>query len=79
LGIGRVFQKGRDAHNGRGHEAPADPHPSPYDFADYVNPRVVIVPVEVSGKAARINVTMDEALVARLASLAERSHASRSA
>ena len=57
----------------------ADPHSSPYDVTDYVNPHVVIVPVEVSGKAARINVTMDEALVARLDNLAERTHASRSA
>jgi predicted RNase H-like HicB family nuclease len=57
----------------------ADPHSSPYELANYVNPHVVIVPVETSGKAARINVTMDESLVARLDSLAERSHASRSA
>jgi predicted RNase H-like HicB family nuclease len=57
----------------------ADPHASPYDLADYVNPHVVIVPVEVSGRAARINVTMDEGLVARLDRLAERMHASRSA
>jgi predicted RNase H-like HicB family nuclease len=57
----------------------ADPHASPYDLADYVNPHVIIVPVEVSGKAARINVTMDEGLVARLDRLAERMHASRSA
>jgi len=57
----------------------ADPYVQAVDLADYVNPHVVIVPVENSGKAARINVTMDEGLVARLDSLAERSHASRSA
>jgi hypothetical protein len=57
----------------------ADPHASPYDLAGYVNPHVVIVPVETSGKAAQINVTMDEGLVALLDSLAERSRASRSA
>ncbi len=56
-----------------------DPRSSPYALSDYHEPHIVIVPVEVSGKAARINVTMDEGLVARLDSLAERSHASRSA
>jgi predicted RNase H-like HicB family nuclease len=56
-----------------------DPRSAPYDMANYVNPHVVIVAVETSGKAARINVTMDEGLVARLDSLAERSHSSRSA
>ncbi len=57
----------------------ADPHASPYTLADYQDPHFVIVPVETSGKAARINVTMDEGLVARLDSLAARLHASRSA
>jgi predicted RNase H-like HicB family nuclease len=57
----------------------ADPRSSTYDLADYVNPHVIILPVEVSGRAARINVTMDEGLVSRLDSLAERTNASRSA
>jgi predicted RNase H-like HicB family nuclease len=50
-----------------------------FDPADYHNPRIVLVPVEVGGRSVRINVTMDEGLVARLDSLAERAHASRSA
>jgi predicted RNase H-like HicB family nuclease len=47
--------------------------------AGYQNPHIVVVPVEVGGRAVRINVTMDEGLVARLDSLAARAHASRSA
>ena len=50
-----------------------------YNPADYHDPRIVLVPVEVGGRAVRINVTMDEGLVARLDNLANRAHASRSA
>ena len=50
-----------------------------YNPADYHDPRIVMVPVEVGGRAVRINVTMDEGLVARLDNLANRAHASRSA
>jgi predicted RNase H-like HicB family nuclease len=57
----------------------AVPYGPQYNRAEYDDPHVMIVPIETSGKAARINVTMDEGLVARLDSLAERSHASRSA
>jgi metal-responsive CopG/Arc/MetJ family transcriptional regulator len=39
----------------------------------------VLVSVEVGGRSVRINVTMDEGLVARLDNLAIRAHASRSA
>jgi predicted RNase H-like HicB family nuclease len=45
----------------------------------YRDPRIVMVPVEVESKSTRINVTMDEGLVARLDSLAARVHSSRSA
>jgi predicted RNase H-like HicB family nuclease len=47
--------------------------------SDYLDPHVMIVPVEVCGKALRINVTMDEALVARVDRFAGRVHSSRSA
>jgi predicted RNase H-like HicB family nuclease len=50
-----------------------------FDLADYLEPRIVLVPVEVGGRSVRINVTMDEGLVARLDNLADRAHASRSA
>lgn len=47
--------------------------------SDYVNPHIFVVPVEVGGKSLRINVTMDEGLVARVDSLAGRVQSSRSA
>ena len=50
-----------------------------YDPADYHDPRIVLLSVEVGGRSVRINVTMDEGLVARLDSLAVRAHANRSA
>jgi hypothetical protein len=57
----------------------ASPDSPGYDPADYHDPRVVLLSVEVGGRSVRINVTMDEGLVARLDSLADRAHASRSA
>ena len=57
----------------------ASPEPPTYNLADYQDPRLVLLSVDVGGRAVRINVTMDEGLVARLDSLADRAHASRSA
>ncbi len=58
----------------------ADPDAgSDFRASDYKNPHIVIVPVDVGGKALRINVTMDEGLVARVDSLASRVHSNRSA
>jgi predicted RNase H-like HicB family nuclease len=45
----------------------------------YRNPRLVLVPVEIGGRSMRLNITMDEGLVARLDQLASRANASRSA
>ncbi len=50
-----------------------------YDPADYRDPRVVVLSVEVASKALRINVTMEEALLARLDRVAEGTHTTRSA
>jgi predicted RNase H-like HicB family nuclease len=47
--------------------------------SDYIDPRIMIVPVEVGGRALRINVTMDEGLVARVDRLADKMQSSRSA
>ncbi len=55
------------------------PDGGPYDLAEFHEPRLVLVPVEMGGRSVRINVTMDEGLLARLDSLAGRAHASRSA
>jgi hypothetical protein len=57
----------------------AAPDALTYNPADYHDPRIVLLSVEVGGRSVRINVTMDEGLVARLDSLADRAHASRSA
>ncbi|MSP03241.1 MAG: ribbon-helix-helix protein, CopG family [Acetobacteraceae bacterium] len=57
----------------------ASPDEPGYDPADYHDPRIVLLSVEVGGRSVRINVTMDEGLVARLDRLADRAHASRSA
>lgn len=50
-----------------------------FDPADYADPHAVLVPVKVSGRSMRINVTMDDGLLTRLDGLARRSNASRSA
>jgi len=50
-----------------------------YNAADYHDPHMVLLSVEIGGRASRINVTMDEGLVARLDRAAERSHSTRSA
>ena len=50
-----------------------------YDPAQYRDPRAVVLSVEVASKALRINVTMEEALLARLDRVAERTHTTRSA
>ena len=59
-------------------EFTADPGAPGYDPADYRDPRVIVVGVEVGSRALRINVTMDEALLSRLDAFAQRTHASRS-
>ena len=50
-----------------------------YDPAEYRNPHAVVLPVEVASKALRINVSMEESLLARLDRVAERTHTTRSA
>ncbi len=60
-------------------DATEDPNAFHFDRTAYVDPQIVLIPVEASGKSIRINVTMDEGLVARLDNLASRAHSSRSA
>ena len=62
-----------EGYDGRPEAQPA------FDAADYQDPRFVVTPVDVGGRAVRINVTMDEGIVARLDNLAERLSSSRSA
>jgi predicted RNase H-like HicB family nuclease len=49
-----------------------------YDPSEYTSPRALLVPVEVPGRAVRVNVSLDEGLLARLDELARRSGTSRS-
>jgi len=49
-----------------------------YDPAGYHDPRSVIFPVEVPGTSVRVNVTFDNALLAKLDDLARRQGDSRS-
>ena len=64
-------------------EFPAGAHgknaPEGFDASDYDDPRFALLSVDVGGKSVRINVTMDEGLVARLDGFADRAHSSRSA
>lgn len=50
-----------------------------YSHTDYRDPHIVLVSAEIGGRAVRINVTMDESLVARLDNVAGRVHSTRSA
>ena len=56
-----------------------DPAALEFDRADYDDPVVTVVSVEVSGRAQRINVSMDEGLLARLDDLGARTRRTRSA
>ncbi len=49
------------------------------DLSSYANPYLLIVPVAIGGTTIRINVTMNEGLVAELDALAEKLGTSRSA
>ena len=50
-----------------------------YDSADYHHPVALVVPVEVPGRALRVNISIDEGLLARIDSAAKRSGTTRSA
>jgi predicted RNase H-like HicB family nuclease len=67
---GEQIPDGIEAHGGKDQSV---------DLSLYRDPRIVMIPVEVQSRSTRINVTMDESLVARLDSLAARAHSSRSA
>ena len=50
-----------------------------YDPSEYHDPRSVVVPVDVDGASVRVNISMDDGLLARLDSLSKRQSTSRSA
>jgi predicted RNase H-like HicB family nuclease len=50
-----------------------------YDPSAFVDPRTLLVPVEVSGRALRVNVSLDEGLLARIDDVSKRTGMSRSA
>ena len=49
-----------------------------YDRSVYHDPRTLLVPVEVTGRALRVNVSLDESLLARIDEFSKRTGLSRS-
>jgi predicted RNase H-like HicB family nuclease len=50
-----------------------------YDRTAFADPRALLVPVDVPGRALRVNVSLDEGLLARIDSLSKRAGLTRSA
>ena len=50
-----------------------------YDRAPFHDPRTLLVPVETTGRALRVNVSLDEGLLARIDDVSKRTGFSRSA
>lgn len=50
-----------------------------YDRSPFHDPRALLVPVEVAGRALRVNVSLDEGLLARIDDVSKRTGLSRSA
>jgi predicted RNase H-like HicB family nuclease len=50
-----------------------------YDPSSYHDPRAFLVPVDTPGRALRVNVSLDEGLLARIDDVAKRTGLSRSA
>jgi len=49
-----------------------------YDRSEFHDPRILLVPVDVAGRALRVNVSLDEGLLARIDDVAKRTGLSRS-
>ena len=49
-----------------------------YDRAGYHDPRALLVPVEVAGRSLRVNISIDEGLLARIDDVSNRTGVSRS-
>ena len=50
-----------------------------YDRSAYHDPRTLLVPVETAGRALRVNISLDEGLLARIDDVSKRTGLSRSA
>jgi predicted RNase H-like HicB family nuclease len=50
-----------------------------YDRSPFHDPRALVVPVETAGRALRVNVSLDEGLLARIDDVSKRTGLSRSA
>jgi len=50
-----------------------------HDRAAYHDPRTLLVPVETTGRALRVNVSLDEGLLSRIDDVSRRTGLSRSA
>lgn len=49
-----------------------------YDRGEFHDPRILLVPVDIAGRALRVNVSLDEGLLARIDDVAKRTGLSRS-
>jgi hypothetical protein len=49
-----------------------------YDRGSYHDPRTLLVPVETAGRSLRVNVSLDEGLLARIDDVSKRTGLSRS-
>ncbi|MBV8613366.1 MAG: type II toxin-antitoxin system HicB family antitoxin, partial [Acetobacteraceae bacterium] len=49
-----------------------------YDRNAYHDPQILLVPVETAGRALRVNVSLDEGLLARIDDVSKRTGLSRS-
>jgi hypothetical protein len=50
-----------------------------YDRTAFHDPRTLLVPVETTGRALRVNISLDEGLLARIDDVSKRTGLSRSA
>jgi predicted RNase H-like HicB family nuclease len=84
-----VMRQAKDAIASTVEDMAADNEPLPpsieedavpdYDRSAYHDPRALLVPVETAGRALRVNVSLDEGLLARIDDVSKRTGLSRSA
>jgi len=86
---GALMRQAKDALATAVEDMEADRETLPLSFEDdqdvpwkrtaFRNPHVLLVPVEVAGRAVRVNVSIDEGLLGRIDDVAKRINSSRSA
>jgi predicted RNase H-like HicB family nuclease len=87
--FGKVMQQAKDALATAAEDMAQDGEALPpsveddalpdYDRAAFHDPRTLLVPVEIAGRALRVNVSLEEGLLARIDDVSKRTGLSRSA